>query len=35
MGTVVISDIRNDQENNYSNINAVNVNLRDEVAEGL
>jgi len=35
MGTVVESDIRNDQENNYSKFNNVNINLRDDVAEGL
>ena len=35
MTTVVISDIRNDQQNNYSKFNNVNINLRDEVAEGF
>ena len=35
MGTVVESDIRNDQKNNYSKFNNVNINLRDEVDEGF
>ena len=35
MAIVVISDIRNDQQNNYSKYNNVNINLRDEVAEGF
>lgn len=35
MTTVVTSDIRNDQQNNYSKYNNVNINLRDEVDEGF
>ena len=35
MGTVVESDIRNDQENNYSKFNNVNINLRDELMKAF